>query len=219
MFSVFRVTGFYEEPSTLGAAILALLSIYSKSRNWKIDKLFILSIIACFLTLSTAIWIIAAIFAVSIVLFNTRPKNLLVYALFLCAFFAILFTSSYYAIQVEKFNSRVEMRTGLIDQIERRDADLAFWGPGPYGVEPEVHNEVFASNSSKLASINDAGSLMFMIVHFGYFALIIMSLILFFIKDTKSRLIFLILSMTKISIFHPIYLFVLAIYTVKLDRD
>ncbi len=216
------MVGIVEEPSTFGAMII-LLSIILFSSNFN-PNLGLFGLFFSLLTFSTAIWFLVPVM-LSVIIFlyfeKFRDTPLLLIGsgtFFLIAFFALVTN-----FQLEKITDgyAVSIRLYLIELLSDRDPYLIFWGAGPWGFESIIYDLTDPwYGALRSASINDLGSFVFIYIFFGVLGIFSFALfVIFAIKDIKIKVLFLIATLVKLSIFHPLFIFFMAIASQISKRD
>lgn len=207
--------GLVEEPSTYGAVLIIFsLILFISKKN---QALALGGLLCSFLTFSTAIWVIAPIiiavlvYSYSQILRDYPVTILLGFALFLALFIYLAIN-----IQFSKITDgyAVSIRLFLFDLLSNRDAYLIFWGAGPWGYESVIRDLTDPwYGALRSASINDLGSFVFIYIYFGLLGLIAFtSFIVNQIKGLNLKIIFLITTLIKLSILHPLFLLYIAAF-------
>ena len=210
-----RYTGLYVEPSNLGAVALTLHCIYSKFKIWKLDMMTVLVAFMCLISLSTLVLVVCVFYFFT--LFYLCSKHKLVSSILLVFIFIILASlySDVLMFQYLKFEMNIGMRTSLIDLIVAREGWEKWFGYGPYAYEELIYQLTLPNAENRVASINDVGSLVFLIVMFGYSGCFVFLLLFWLMPDNKSKIFYLIISFLKISIYHPIFILFIVVLTSK----
>tara|TARA_Y100000748_G_scaffold300973_1_gene300376 strand:- start:806 stop:1843 length:1038 start_codon:yes stop_codon:yes gene_type:complete len=208
--------GIVEEPSTYGAVLIifSLLLFISK----KNQALALIGLLCSFLTFSTAIWFITPIILLVLVftesqLLRKYPITILLSSLL----FLVIFIGLTSNIQISKISDgyAVSIRLFLFELLSNRDAYMIFWAAGPWGYESVIRDLTDPwYGALRSASINDLGSFVFIYILFGTLGLIaFFSFILKEIKGLKMKIIFLVTTLLKLSIMHPLFLLYMAAFS------
>src|SRR5699024_9206627 len=215
----FRPTGLYVEPSTyfLGVLTLAILLLINDGFS-KHKKLFGFTIVSMYLSFSTAAVIIATIFVFYLI--YSQELNRRFYVITSVAAIVLLVVSTskinkLYQSQIDRLASRAsDMRVTLVKIVANRDFDKSITAYGAYATDDKTTKLTNAKFGNRDAgAINDAGLFIFMWARFGYLGIIyFVILCIWQYKVSKNRFwLFLILSLTKISLFHPLFVFYFAL--------
>ncbi len=202
--------GHVEEPSTFGAIlILSSILLFISKKNY---GLVIAGFICAFLTFSTAIWVIAPVIILALVfLYPEVSRQRPVTLFFSLVFFLTLFAFLVLNLQLDKITDgyAVSIRLFLFELLANRDAYMIFWAAGPWGYESVIKDLIDPwYGALRSASINDLGSFVFIYIYFGILGLIgFISFIFTQIKSLRVQIIFLISTLLKLSILHPLFLF------------
>lgn len=210
-----RATGMFSEPSTYFFVTLCLLLLIWLKNGFRNNrKLTIVSFISFFLTFSTAAFVVS-IPAIIYYLYKNkiRTKYFLIISLFLLP---ILFTAvkidRIYEAQSQKISgSDGNIRKALLFAALNRDLDDPLTVDGAFAMDYDTYSMTLGGQKGgrEAGSLNDSGVFVFLWVYFGYFG-IICFIILATIQFKKSRAnfwLFLILSLTKIKVFGPLFIF------------
>lgn len=179
----YRMTGWYVEPSTYSSVMTALIiskillnNILGVKKNTTI-YIGIFSIIATF---STAAFFYGGLIFISFVIGNLSSKRSRSIVLYVVAFLSVSLAICLFILPevVVKLSNTSSMRYGLINYLfEVRDGYNAYFGYGLYGVEKTLYNLATSTDSEyRLASLNDAGLLFYLVVKFGYAGFLIVLL-------------------------------------------
>ncbi|OKP08191.1 hypothetical protein [Xenorhabdus thuongxuanensis] len=218
---IYRPTGFFEEPSTYAAFITCLIAC-NLLVNKKIDTLMLISIFSVILSLSVA----ALIYGTFLLLFFLYKKNsniLKIITSLILPFFIILIT--YFALL--RLNSldgtATEIRFNLINLIFSQDAFSLIFGNGMLGMMNEITINLKNDTLWKLniASLNDNGLWLFIIIKMGLIGLILFIICIYKKLKTKTDILFFyVILLTKINLFSFMLIFyLLIIYLLNLDSS
>ncbi len=204
------MVGHVEEPSTYGAIlILSSLLLFLSKKNY---GLAFAGFFCSFLTFSTAIWFITPVIILALVflypeVFRQYPITIF-FGLF---FFLSLFAFLAFNFQLDKITDgyAVSIRLFLFELLADRDAYMVFWASGPWGYESVIKDLIDPwYGALRSASINDLGSFVFIYIYFGLLGLIGFTMfIITQIKSLRVQIIFLVSTLLKLSILHPLFLF------------
>ena len=208
--------GHVEEPSTYGAILIfSSLLLFISKKNY---GLALTGFFCSFLTFSTAIWFIApVIILILIFLYPGISKQYPLTIFFGLFFFLSLFAFLAFSIQLNKITDgyAVSIRLFLFELLANRDAYMIFWAAGPWGYESVIRDLTDPwYGSLRSASINDLGSFVFIYIYFGALGLIaFLSFVFSQIKSLRLQIIFLVSTLLKLSILHPLFLFYMAAFS------
>lgn len=207
----YRCTGFYVEPSTYTSAITMLIIIQMLNGEVKLEKGNSLALASMFLSFSTAGIIVAFLLLVFYLRGNLLNKKALVVLgsfIMVCILMFWPFILQLYESQLVKFDSSSGARFGLLDFIVDRSVLTTLWGYGPFAVEQELMEMASPDyGKGRVASLNGAGMLVFLLLRMGLLGGALFFLMLFTqIKNYKFLYLFVVASITKVAIFHPIFL-------------
>lgn len=209
----YRCTGLFVEPSTYSSLITLILVLRAiAGPPTKLDFL------ACFtmlISFSSAGIVIAALFFI----YYFRKKALVASVVTSLSLVIFLFTvdanitSQITGAQLSKLSGSSGSRLDLVDYAVKREGVPFFFGYGPYAVEEELMIKSSPDYGRyRLASMNDAGFLVFLSLRFGLLGVIVFLLLCALSLIRAIGLFrFAILSLTKLAIFHPFFLIALAI--------
>jgi hypothetical protein len=209
----FRPTGLFAEPSNYSFIVLVLSSLLILFRKFEEHRILIVTAIATMiLSFSTAAVFTSFLFILFII-YDLRKFNLLFYVIplvfLVLAFFPSLYTLS--QLQLDRLDGRAgNIRMDLIKQIAAREPDKVVFAYGAYGVERELYlASTNQATGDRVSSLNDAGLLVYMWARFGYVGIAGFFLLCFimFRVNNRSFFLFLIISLTKISLFYPVFVF------------
>lgn len=206
-----RYTGLYVEPSNLGAVALTLHCIYCKLNRWKIDLYAFFTFFLCLLSFSTLILAVSILYFGSLFLLLTKRKIIWMFLFVTVLIFLIYLGSDSLSYQFAKFQVNIGMRINMIDIVDKREGFNKWFGYGPYGYDRLIYQLTQPDITNRIASINDMGSLVFLVIVFGYFGVVIFVSVFLLMPNIKSKIFYLIISCLKISIFHPLFLLFLAV--------
>ncbi|PML94607.1 hypothetical protein [Vibrio breoganii] len=218
-----RATGAYVEPSTYTGAMTCLLGIYLILTKNKADTLIFAVLLTMYLSMSSSGIIIASLFAFYLVTCNLKNKHTMILIAVLSTLTAIIIylyfydiILNFYELQIAKIGRGGGARTGLLDIILKRDNLQFIIGYGPFAHDNYLLTKLPGVGDGTIVSINDSGLFIFMGVQFGLVGFVgfVFLLILIF-RKTKSILttsLFIILSLCKVALFHPLFLLTLAFF-------
>ncbi|MBW7470447.1 hypothetical protein [Marinobacter sp. F4218] len=215
----FRPTGFFAEPSNYFMCVLALLSLILVHEGFeKNKKLFTVSLLSMYLSFSTAAVIIATLF-LGYYLYVQRLKIRTYIGIAFVSMIIFIFNAStietLYQSQVDKADRSSASRFKLIELVlERENPINIIFGGGIFLVDSKIYDSATSKDfGSKAAAINDSGLIVFMWIQFGYMGFFIF--LYFCMKEREAgrhRLsLFLLLSLTKISLFYPLFIFYMVV--------
>ena len=223
---IIRPTGMMVEPSTYFYVVLALsMLLILKGDFLKYKVLLSLAIVSMYISFSTAALFITTLFVLYI--FVTERIKWQFY------FFAIvgvimLFTvntsilNQVYEAQVSKTTGGGgDIRLALVEAVVNRDADIELTALGAFANENSI--TVLASGDARgrriMGSINDSGVFIYMWTILGFLGIVYFIILCFWQhKISKKHLIlFLILSLTKIKVFGPLFVFYFA-YSITTNK-
>lgn len=208
----FRPTGFMAEPSTYFFVVLVLASLIVINKGFQRNRIvLILTIISMYLSFSTAAVIIATVFI--IYLFLILRVRIFYYFILLFLGLGIFFFigSSIFQLflfQQDKYVETSDLRENLVLMVINRELDDAIFAYGPFAVDKEIARSSTGGGDNSIASLNDAGVLIFLWLEFGYLGILIFVLMCYRQKKIglKHVLLFLIISFTKINPFSPFFI-------------
>lgn len=210
-----RPTGFFVEPSTFTASVICLLAIHIIHNDFEFDKLIVISLVTIIISFST-VGILAALLLTCLLLIISFRRY---FKLILSVAFVLLCSSAIWhevffdivQMQVSKFQRGSGMRTGLLSFFFERDGIHFLTGYGPFGVEEQLSNAVSSGQGVRsFASMNDSGNLVFLLLRFGLIGGVLFFILILLQSSFRNMVLFIIVSLTKVSILHPIFLFYLA---------
>jgi hypothetical protein len=211
LLGIFRATGFFIEPSNYSGVVLMLLILIKIRDGFKFDGIFILTLISVFLSFSTAGMMLALALLSVVVVFGrgSRGFKWFVVAAGLIAVFSNLPNLfELVSAQERKYESSSGIREGLLDFALAREGWPLVFGHGPFGVEEElVVDAVDNTGRRVLASLNDSGSLVFLMLNFGLVGAVFYGLLLLATarRGVLVAIVFVIGTLTKISVFYPLW--------------
>ena len=164
-----------------------------------------------YLSFSTAAVIIATVFI--IYLFLILRVRIFYYFILLFLGLGIFFFigSSIFQLflfQQDKYVETSDLRENLVLMVINRELDDAIFAYGPFAVDKEIARSSTGGGDNSIASLNDAGVLIFLWLEFGYLGILIFVLMCYRQKKIglKHVLLFLIISFTKINPFSPFFI-------------
>lgn len=210
------MVGVTEEPSTFGSILILfaiLLFITNQNRGLALWALGF-----SFLTFSTAIWfIVPIIFGLLVFLFQDYFKNYPVRILIVSFIFLILVASFIINFQGDKITDgyAISIRLYLLELLSNRSAYMSLWGAGPWGYESIIKDLTDSwYGALRAASINDLGSLVFIYTYFGIIGIVFfLNFIINHIHGLRLKVLFLVVSLIKLSIMHPLFLVFMACFS------
>lgn len=122
-----------------------------------------------------------------------------------CCFFEKI--NAIYQYQLYRLSFSSGIRGNLFDLfMERRSSDFIF-GSSLYSIESKIYFDSIFTESRSFASEKDAGTFVYILIRFGVFGLIVYLLSLFYFLRNRIivLIVFLFLSLSKVSIDEPIY--------------
>lgn len=199
----FRPTGFYNEPSTLFYAALALFVIrYISTR--KTDWLFYLTIAMFFLSLSFVAIAVTLLFWAFYTLHKRR--YLAIIPSFLVLLVIAVFSQSMLEERMEHYDA-TGIRANFISVLLSQSVmELAF-GNGPVGVPTEIEfiyqtDEALSRKKTNLPALNDNGVLVSFLMSYGFIGCIL--LLLFTYRYSRSSFDFVCLSLVFLTKIKPV---------------
>lgn len=205
-----RFSGLQVEPSTYTSVIAVLVALVCLSdKQQRFDTLLLTALLTMVVSLSTAGIVIAALLYIYLTLRNLSASFFLFIAAVL--FLAVLpqevdqlFGNSG-AAQIELVRD-VDMRIRLIGEISERTGIEVYLANGPFALERDI--AILTGDDagkSRIASINDMGLLVFLLVRLGLFGVLIFFWLLWRnMSSLRLLFLFLIVSLTKLGLFHPL---------------
>lgn len=218
----FRPTGFFVEPSTYFGAVLMLASLllfFDGFRKHK--KLFLLAILSMYLSFSTAAAIITTIFIIYILWTGKFGKRLYTYIVLIAIIIGVSAGSSIYSFyqsQSSRFDKTSGLRYGLITAVLNRDPSEVIMAKGAYAVDDNLaFSSTTAFGNSSIASFNDSGLLIYLWLIFGYLGCFYFLLLSRwqYKCGKKNLILFILISLTKISPFTPLFILYFAFSSYK----
>jgi len=214
----FRPTGLLVEPSTYFFVVLTLailLLISSEFSNHV--RLFIFTVVSMFLSFSTAAIIIATLF-VCYIIYEQKLSWRFYLITSLCVIPMLFLSTSklneLYQTQVKRIEgSAAEIRLNLVEMVMNRDIENVISAHGVYAIDDNISKETRAVfRGREVSSINDAGLFIYMWARLGYLGIVYFIILCTWqYKLSRNRLLlFLLLSLTKIGLFHPLFVFYFA---------
>lgn len=215
---IIRPTGFYVEPSTYTGAMTCLLGAYLITFGKKFNLIVCLVLLSMVLSMSTSGIIIAGLFTGYLLVLNISGKKIfyaacisfLVFLLVGTLWFDVIL--EFATLQINKFERGYEARAGLTSYILNREGVNFLVGMGPFSFEKALLAQLPITGDSSIVTLNDSGVVIFLMIQFG-----ILGLLLFLcgmviqITRKKDIWIFLIVSLCKIAIYHPVFILYVAI--------
>ncbi|MFD2269784.1 hypothetical protein [Vibrio thalassae] len=217
LIGMYRPTGLLVEPSTYFGVVFCLYMAL-KCSTYKIKRYIEYAVIASFLlTFSSVAYVVLVIYFVS--RFN---KLGIVTNAIIVLFFSILSVMYFSEItpHIEKIVNSSQIRIALVDYLINRDIDLLLLGPSMFGIEQQLYdlasgNISSATHYNRVASINDVGTLVFLMVKLGMTGILLYMVMLFLsLKNSKATYFFSV-TLIKLSIMNPIFVMLLPLYFIK----
>lgn len=212
---IIRATGFYVEPSTYTGAISCLFGAYLVLIKRTFNILTIFTLLSMFLSLATSGIIIASLFTLYLLICNSSGKTFLLTLIF-CVLAAVVFgvwfdtIMEYLNLQIDKFERGAGARTGLLPFVLGREGLDVFIGKGPFYFEKEILYKLPITGDGTIVTINDSGLVIFLMLQFGILGAALFLCWLFFQLKLKGGVwIYLIVGLSKIAIYHPVFIFYL----------
>lgn len=213
----FRPTGFFAEPSNYSFIVLTfsiILILFGKYKEHR--KLIWLAIISMFLSFSTAAVFTAILFVLYIVIDRKLYKKMIfILIASVLTITSITLLTTLLKTQTDRLDSRAgNIRIELVKTVLNRDPDKVILAYGAFGLESELYKA--ASNQGRgerVSSLNDAGLAVYMWARFGYLGIagFLTLCVLFYKTSRKNIVLFLIVSLTKISLFYPVFILYFAL--------
>lgn len=218
--STFRATGLLAEPSTYGGVLCCLLVPYYTYIR-KFNLTLATATLTLLLSLSTAAWVLAVFLVLAFFLLSDQYSysskiKYVSFTLTLVLFLSMVF-SDYIVLQSVKYKDTSPMRLLLVDYVfNEREGNLFIFGPGVLTSEKSLFFDLL--QNYRVASTNDSGSLIYIMLKFGLLGLLlyVAIFIYFLFRDKTKAVLFFLLSLTKINPFNP--LFIIAFALMKKDR-
>ena len=207
----YRVTGLFIEPSTFVAAMFALITLRLVNNKFSYGWFELIGILCMALTFSTA-GLALSLALMLLLLFQGMSTSFLnkIFKI-IVLFFILALMSIYFDFErmYLKFLGTYDIRLDLLLRPFWREGLGYYLGYGPFGMETELYNAATDNvNGRRVAAVHDAGTLVFLMLQFGIMgAVTYIGMILPFRKIGYVLLIFLLFTLTKISVFHPIFIF------------
>lgn len=206
IFTKYRATGLFIEPSTYCSIMTCLLCIYMASTNIKRKKIniVIITILSMLISFSSAAYILSLFVLLSLLSAHENKKAML----FFMVVFVVLSFPILYLVSSEvllKFSSSSESRSLLLQYLYfYRDSWALYFGYGPLGVEQFLYTSSI-DGTRIFSSLNDAGLVNYFVVHFGLFGLII-PIVCIYKVIRRMDLVFLMLALflTKLTYTFPL---------------
>ena len=207
----YRVTGLFIEPSTFVAAMFALITLRLVNKKFSYGWFELIGILCMALTFSTA-GLALSLALMLLLLFqgmSTSFLNKIFKIIVLFFILALMFIYFDFEKMYLKLLGTYDIRLDLLLRPFWREGLGYYLGYGPFGMETELYNAATDNvNGRRVAAVHDAGTLVFLMLQFGIMgAVIYIGMILPFRKIGYVLLIFLLFTLTKISVFHPIFIF------------
>lgn len=217
LIGMYRPTGFLVEPSTYFGVVFCLYMGLKSSKYKLSKKIEVLTLISFILTFSSVAYVVLALYL--ILRFNNLGlvNNLLIF-LFLSVMFAIFHEDI--APHFDKIVNSSQIRFALIDYLLNRDTELFVFGPSMFGIEQRLYdlasgNISSANHYNRVASINDVGSLVFLVVKLGLIGGLIYIWLLVTSFKCKKVQYFIPVTMIKLSVMNPIFVLLLPLYFIE----
>lgn len=207
--SIYRPTGFYEEPSTYSAFIVCFLAckLLLGERPDKLVGLAVISIILSFSVASIA-YGVAILLYLMFFYYRSSFKYLLYLALPIIFFCLLVVVES----RINSIGSATDIRYGLLLSIFNQNYTEILFGNGILGV-PTTLSEYLVSGTlwrAGVASLNDNGLWLFIILKFGVIGLVFLFSLMYRKVNTRLDKFFLmIVFVTKISLLNFTFVFYL----------
>jgi hypothetical protein len=211
-----RFSTLFEEPSTFGAVLLALVFVVQLRNPWSwavfLGLALAVSTFSFFVFFSTlvilAIWIVAAVFR--------RMASAIISVIVIVAGVAV--TINYLlpimdTVTFQNSSTNLVIRMALLDYAFDRDGANILLGSGFFGEDPTI--KYFTdprTENGRLAAVNDLGTVVYFFVEFGFLGVATLFLFILFASrhlDRKIIPFFWCMFFTKLSILHPLFFIVL----------
>lgn len=181
----YRVTGFFEEPSTYFAYVFPMALIcFSYSR--KMDRLLLLTVLSFVLTFSTAAAFVLTIFGILYTfIFYYRSKKIIFLLPIIVIFTACMIYLNYDRFSLDINNSShsaSSMRIDLIRYILNADFFNKILGVGFFDISDSLIKDI---STGLFSSINDAGLIFFVLYKFGVFGVLMLIFFGYVIRKDK----------------------------------
>lgn len=208
--STFRATGLLPEPSTYAGVLCCLLVPYYTYIR-KFNLTLATAILTFLLSLSTAAWVLAVFFVLAFFLlsehysYSSKIKYLSVVFIIISSLSLVF--SDYVLLQSVKYEDTSPMRILLVNYVfTEREGSLFFFGPGVLTSEKSLFFDLL--QNYRVASTNDSGALVYIMLKFGLLGgLFYVAIFVYFLfKDKNKAALFLLLSITKINPFNPLFI-------------
>lgn len=223
-----RPTGLYEEPSAYTGAVLILTSLLILSGGLnRYKKLIFISILSMYLSFSTAAIIYGTILLIYLLL-SPELRYYLKLRHYLIMFIGIFVISlslgstliKLYEVQEIKYGYSSSLRFNLIDLAANRSLDKVFMANGAFALEKDIAIASIPSLSigKRIAgSITASGALVFLWIQFGYLGILYFFLLAWwqFRRGQMNLILFLIISLCKVSVFVPLFIMYFALTSSK----
>lgn len=205
--SVYRPTGFYEEPSTYSSIILILIGC-RLFISPKIDKIITFSLLSIVLSLSVASMVYGG--ALGVYLLVRSKGSYYKYIPFLLLPFVVYALFSLANLRLGSVGNATEIRNNLFYIVFEQNVLEILFGNGALGTITSLAQFVIDGNLWKagVVTLNDNGLWLFIIIKFGVLGLLMF--IVFFVMRLKSKLnivVFIIILLTKASFLYFIFIF------------
>ena len=207
----YRVTGLYVEPSTFVGAMFALITLRLVNNKFSYGWFELIGILCMALAFSTAG--MALSLALMLLLLSQKTSTSFLKKIFkiIALFFILALMFIYFDFEKSylKALGTYDIRLDLLLKPFWREGLGYYLGYGPFGMETELYNAATDNvDGRRVAAVHDVGTLVFLMLQFGIMgAIIYIGMLLPFRKIGYVLLIFLLFTLTKISVFHPIFIF------------
>ncbi len=205
-----RFTGFFIEPSHYGILICFLfMSLHFLGGDVnKYVKLMLF--ISALLTMSSATIFIASVCIIYLAYERYGLFFTIIWFFVICILIGVVFfekINEIYQYQLYRLSFSSGIRGNLFDLIMEREGSDFIFGSSLYSIESKIYFDSIFTESRSFASEKDAGTFVYMLIRFGVFGLIVylLSLVYFLRKRIIVLIVFIFLSLSKVSIDEPIY--------------
>ncbi|MEZ8688513.1 hypothetical protein AB4186_24775 [Vibrio lentus] len=217
---IYRPTGFYEEPSTYSAFIVCMLAARFYV-NKTVDKITWFSVFSIIFSFSVAS-IMYGFLILGYLIFYHSKFNLKIIIAFI---FPILVWLLFIVVEgrLNAVDNASSIREGLMDVVFNQPKSIVLFGNGMLGVPEPLAPYIREGNlwRAGVASLNDNGLWLFMIMKVGVLGLLsFLSLAIFKLKNKLNIFMFLVLIVTKLSFLYFYYVFyILVIFSADEDSQ
>lgn len=213
---IFRGTGLFSEPSFYASVTTILVTLCLLNDKFKISIIVATGIFFIFLSGSTAGAIMGSLLVAIILVKNINNYKILFPILGLIPVILILFFDliyDYSNFQIEKYEASKDIRLSLVFFDSERSVKSELFGYGPFGMNNELYYYTIRQETGrKAAALNDSGLLIYLMLNFGLSGIAIYLFIAYKQAVTRVHLaLFLIVSLSKVGILHPVFLLYLAL--------